>query len=132
MPLYDLTLILDPEAPDERRAEILDGVRRTVEAEGAIVGDYDWGVRRLAFEIDRHGDGEYHLLQIDATPPLLERLDRTLKITDEIMRFRFIRLKSDSPPPTPPRPEGPRRGEEEHSGASPVAARAAADAPARE
>ncbi|MBA3422635.1 MAG: 30S ribosomal protein S6 [Thermoleophilaceae bacterium] len=133
MPLYDLTMILDAEAPDARRAEILDGVRATVQADGAIVGDYDWGVRRLAFEIDRHGDGEYHLLQIDAAPPLLERLDRTLKITDEILRFRFIRLKSDAPPPTPPRPEGARRGEEERSEApSPVAARAAADAPARE
>lgn len=132
MPLYDLTMILDAEAPDARRTEILDGVRATVEADGAIVGAYDWGVRRLAFEIDRHGDGEYHLLQIDATPPLLERLDRTLKITDEILRFRFIRLKSDAPPPTPPRPEGTRRGEEERSeAASPVAARAAADAPAR-
>ncbi len=125
-------MILDAEAPDARRAEILDGVRATVEADGAIVGDYDWGVRRLAFEIDRHGDGEYHLLQIDAPPPLLERLDRTLKITDEILRFRFIRLKSDSPPPTPPRPEGAPRGEDERSEApSPVAARAAADAPAR-
>lgn len=131
MPLYDLTLILDPEAPEARRTEILDGVRAMLEADGAIVGDYDWGVRRLAFEIDRHGDGEYHLLQIDATPPLLERLDRTLKITDEVLRFRFIRLRSDSPP-TPPRPEAARRGEEERSGApSPVAARAAADAPAR-
>lgn len=130
MPLYDLTLILDAEAPDARRAEILDGVRGTVEADGAIVGDYDWGVRRLAFEIDRHADGEYHLLQIDATPPLLERLDRTLKITDEILRFRFIRLKSDSPPPTPPRPEA-RREEERSDAPPPVAARAAADAPAR-
>ena len=132
VPLYDLTIILDPEAPDARRTEILDGLRATVEADGAIVGDYDWGVRRLAFEIDRHGEGEYHLLQIDATSLVLERLDRTLKITDEVLRFRFIRLRSGSPPSTPPRPEGPRRGEEERTDApSPVAARAAADAPAR-
>jgi len=132
VPLYDLTIILDAEVPDARRAEILDGVRATVEADGAVVGDYDWGVRRLAFEIDRHGEGEYRLLQIDAPPSLLERLDRTLKITGEVLRFRFIRLRAGSPPSTPPRPEGPRRGEEERSDApSPVAARAAADAPAR-
>ena len=132
MPLYDLTMILDAEAPEGRRAEILDGVRATVEAEGAIVGDYDWGVRRLAFEIDRHGEGAYHLLQVDAPPPVLERLDRTLKITDEVLRFRFIRLRPGPPPSAPPRPEGPRRGEEEPADVpSPVAARAAADAPAR-
>ncbi len=132
MALYDLMLILDAEAPEERRAEILDGVRQAIESDGALVESHDWGTRALAFEIDGRGDGAYHLLQLEAAPPLLDRLGRTLRITEGVLRFRFIRLKPGTPTPPPPRPDGPRRGEEESGEEpSPVAARAAADAPAR-
>jgi small subunit ribosomal protein S6 len=129
--VYDLMLILDAEAPEERRTEILDGVRQAIESEGALVGSHDWGIRRLAFEIDRRGDGAYHLVQFDGPPPLLERLDRTLKITDGVLRFRFIRLREGSPPPSPPRPEAGSGEDEDGEAPSPVAARAAADAPVR-
>ena len=131
MALYDLMLILDAEAPDERRTEILDGVRQAIEADGALVESQDWGARHLAFEIGGREEGAYHLFQLEAAPPLLERLGRTLKIADEVLRFRFIRLKPGQPTPPPPRPDG-RRGEDEQGDApSPVAARAAADAAPR-
>ena len=131
--LYDLMLILDPSAPEGRHEEILGGVRQAIESEGTPVGEHDWGTRRLAFEIDHRGDGHYHLVQFEGEPALLERLDRTLKITDGVLRFRIIRLKPGSPPPPTPRPEASRRGEEgREDGPAPVAARAAADAPARE
>src|SRR5688500_16971220 len=131
MAVYDLMLILDAEAPEDRRAEILDGVRKAIEAEGTLHAVHDWGARRLAFEIDGRGDGEYHLIQLEGGPALLDRLERTLKITDGVLRFRIIRLRSGSPPPPPPGAEGRRAGDDD-SAETPalVAARAAADAPA--
>src|SRR5215212_11529365 len=51
MALYDLTLILDAEAPEDRRTEIVEGVRAAIEADGLLRGAHDWGVRRLAYEI---------------------------------------------------------------------------------
>ena len=132
MALYDLMLILDAEAPDERRAEILDSVREAIEADGSLVESQDWGSRHLAFEIDGREDGAYHLFQLEAPPALLERLGRTLRITEGVLRFRVIRQKPGAPTPPPPRPEGSGRGEEDQGEeASPVASRAAADAPAR-
>jgi small subunit ribosomal protein S6 len=131
MALYDLMLILDAEAPDERRTEILDGVRQAIEADGALVESQDWGSRHLAFEIHKREDGAYHLFQLEAAPPLLERLDRMLKITDGVLRYRLIRLKPGQPTPPPPRPDGRRGEDEQGDAASPVAARAAADAPSR-
>jgi small subunit ribosomal protein S6 len=131
MAQYDLMLILDAEAPDERRAEILDGVRQAIEADGTLLESQEWGSRHLAFEINKREDGVYHLLQLEATPSLLERLGRMLRIADGVLRFRLIRLKPGQPTPPPPRPDG-RRGEDEGADdASPVAARAAADAPSR-
>jgi len=129
MALYDLTLILDADAPEEGRNEIVDGVRSAIEADGLLHGAHDWGVRRLAYEIDHHGDGHYHLLQFEASPDLLERFDRTLKISDAVLRFRFVRLRPGSASDAPARPEATRRDEERTGAPAQVAARAAADAP---
>jgi MFS transporter, UMF1 family len=72
--LYDLMLLLDPNAPDERRAEVIAEVHSMIESGGEAVGSHDWGVRRLAFEIDHRPEAAYHLFQFEGEPALLERL----------------------------------------------------------
>jgi small subunit ribosomal protein S6 len=126
---YDLMLMLDPEASDERQEEIVREVRSMIESDGTLVGAHDWGTRRLAYEIDHRRDAGYHLFQFEGERPLLERIDRSLKIMDGVLRFRTIRLKPGSPPPPTPDREAPRRRED---GVEPTvaASRAAADAPA--
>ena len=100
-PLYDLVLMLDTSAEDARRAEILKGVQDAVAKGGEIVNEQDWGPRAMAFEIRHKKDAEYHLLQFHGTPELLSQLDRSLRITDEVVRFRVIKLA----PGTPAAPE---------------------------
>ena len=124
--LYDLMLMLDANAPDERHQEIVREVRSTIESGGELVGSHDWGTRRLAYEIDHRRDAGYHLFQFQGSPELIERLDRSLKIMDGVLRFRTIRLKPGSPPPSPGGELTRRREEAEPTVA---AARAAADAP---
>ena len=56
-PTYDLMLMLDTEADDERD-KILSDVEAAIEGQGTVVGRHDWGVRPLSFEIrsqDRRG-----------------------------------------------------------------------------
>ena len=131
--LYDLMLLLDPNVADERRAEIVDGVRGMIESGGTLVGQHEWGTRKIAFEINHRPDAEYHLFQLEGDPALLDRLSHTLKITDGVLRHRIIRLKPGSPPPPVPRPDAGRRREDgrPEGPAQQVAARAAADAPPR-
>jgi small subunit ribosomal protein S6 len=127
--LYDLMLMLDPNAPEGRHDEIVQEVQSMVESGGSLVGSHDWGSRRLAYEIDHRREAGYHLFQFEGPRELLERLDHSLKIMDGMLRFRIIRLKPGSPPPPTPDRDAPRRREE---GAEPTvaASRAAADAPA--
>src|SRR5918997_5660055 len=101
--LYDLMLMLDPNAPEERQGEILENVRSAIDGGGNLVGAHDWGTRRLAFEIDHRPEAAYHLFQFESEPELLERLNHNLKITDGVLRFRVIRLKPGSPAPPAPR-----------------------------
>ena len=111
MPLYDLMLLLDPGAPSDRQETILRDVQGLLESGGNVVGTYDWGTRRMTFEIDHRPDAAYHLFQFETESggALLERVDHSLKIMDGVLRHRIIRLKDGSPPP-PPMPSPDRRG----------------------
>src|SRR3954463_4769491 len=111
-PLYDLVLLLDTQADDERRAQLLDNVQAAIEKGGEVVGRYDWGVRPTVYEVQKRPDADYHLFQFHGDNALLEQLDHTLKITDGVLRFRIIKLRAGTPPPPdlgspPPADAGP-------------------------
>ena len=98
MPLYDLMLLLDPGVPSDRQEAILKDVQGQLESGGKLVGTYDWGTRRMTFEIDHRPEAAYHLFQFEAEGggALLERVDHSLKIMDGVLRHRIIRLKDGS------------------------------------
>ncbi|MDX6671707.1 MAG: small subunit ribosomal protein [Solirubrobacteraceae bacterium] len=130
-PLYDLMLLLDAEAPSERRAEILTEVEAFIGRGGTIESKHDWGVRTLAYEIQHRKDAEYHLLQFTAPPDLIDRLRTMLKITDGVLRHRVIRLRPGTPPPPAMRAE-PRPAAEVPAGEASAAEPAATEAPPAE
>jgi small subunit ribosomal protein S6 len=128
--LYDLMLMIDPNAPDERRDGVIAEVESLIEAgDGQIVGNHDWGQRRMTFEIDHREEAEYRLYQFEGGRELLERLQSRLRITDGLLRFRIIKTKAGLPVPPPPDQQGARRRDERDETDTRVAARAAADAP---
>jgi small subunit ribosomal protein S6 len=98
-PIYDLILLLDPEAEEERRTNILASLEQIIERQGSIVSRHDWGLRATAYEIGKRGDADYHLLQFQGPRELLEQLDHALKITDGVNRFRLIKLRKGTPEP---------------------------------
>jgi small subunit ribosomal protein S6 len=102
-PTYDLVILLDPQAEESVRAKIVADARKAIESQGEFLRHDEWGVRALTYPIDHKTSAEYHLLQFHATPELLETLNRTLRIADEVVRFRIIKLA----PGTPDAPELP-------------------------
>jgi small subunit ribosomal protein S6 len=127
---YDLMLMLDPTAPKERRNAAISETESMINAGGELVGNYDWGTRRMAYEIDHRPEADYRLYQFNGDNPLLERLNQRLRITDAVLRFRIIKLKPGQPTPPPPDQQAPRRRDDREPQDTKVAARAAADAPA--
>jgi small subunit ribosomal protein S6 len=105
-PTYDLVLMLDLQAEEPVRAKIVADARAAIEAQGELLRHDEWGERALAYPINHKTNAEYHLLQFHATPELLSTLNRTLRITDEIIRFRIIKLA----PGTPEAPDMPAAG----------------------
>jgi small subunit ribosomal protein S6 len=97
-PTYDLVMLLDPQAEDATRAKLVADARKAIEAQGEFLRHDDWGNRALSYPIDRKTHAEYHLLQFHAgTSELLSGLDRTLRIADDVMRFRIIKLAPGVP-----------------------------------
>jgi small subunit ribosomal protein S6 len=129
---YDLIVLIDPEAPEERRTSIVEGVKKQVSGgDGTLKGDVDWGVRRLAFEIEHRPEAHYHLFQLEAAPELLQQIRHNLAIDDGVLRHRLIRLDKgapDKPPAPPPASRPARRAEESEETAEPAQAE---DAPAQ-
>lgn len=104
--LYDLVLVLSMTAEDERRATILTNVETQISDGGGVIHRKDnWHTRPLTFEIRHQKEGEYHLLQFNGDPALLEALSHNLRIDDAVLRFRIIKVAPgtpaapDSPPP---------------------------------
>jgi small subunit ribosomal protein S6 len=110
---YDLLVLLDAEAPEERRNQLVQQIQSQIEAgAGTLKSDADWGVRKLAFEIGHRTEAHYHLFQLEAKPELLGQLRHMLAIDDGVIRHRIIRLTKGAPEKAPSlSPQAPRQPE---------------------
>ena len=89
---YEILLMLDPNLPEERQEAIVKRTRDLVEKSGGAWDGQDvWGRRKLAYEIEKHSDGVYHLLSFSAEPETLDEISRVLKIEDAVMRHLATR-----------------------------------------
>jgi small subunit ribosomal protein S6 len=113
---YELVLMLDPEAPDERREQIAADARQRIEAGGAIKDDTAWGMRKMAFEISQRTEADYRFFRFEAGgAPLLDELNHNLRIADGVLRYRIFKVDPSipvvvPPPPTPLSAGRPERG----------------------
>src|SRR5215210_5162886 len=90
---YELMLVLRPDVPDDRSQAVIDRTTRQISAGGGqIVKVAPWGRRRLAYPIDRHRDGSYHIVLFEAPAPLVAEVERGLTITEELLRHLITRV----------------------------------------
>ena len=91
---YELMLVLRPDIPDERSQAIIDRTTRQITASGGqIVKVAPWGRRRLAYPIDRHREGSYHIVIFEAPAESIGELERSLLITEELLRHLVTRVE---------------------------------------
>lgn len=89
---YELMLVLRPDAPDERIAAIVDRTTRQITADGGqIIKVAPWGRRRLAYPIERYREGSYHIVVFEGPPGTIAEIERSLLITEEVLRHLIVR-----------------------------------------
>ena len=94
---YELVLMLDPESPDEQRDKIASDARTRIESSGSLKAEKAWGLRKLAYEIEKRNEADYRFFRFETESPLLDELNHNLRITDGVLRFRIFKVDPESP-----------------------------------
>src|SRR5262245_64900884 len=91
---YELMLVLRPDVADDKSQALIDRTTRGIATSGGqIVKVAPWGRRRLAYPIDRHREGSYHIIMFEAPPEAITELEHTLLITEEVLRHLVTRVE---------------------------------------
>ena len=88
---YEAVFIFVPSLDEESRNQLLDRLKGIIEENGTITNVDEWGMRKLAYEINDLTEGYYFVVNFESTPEVVEELDRVCKISDSIMRHMIIR-----------------------------------------
>ena len=68
---------------------------------GEIKKRESWGIRNLAYKINKNRKGHYMLLNIDGPPEAIQEYERLMRLDEDIIRFLTIKIKSIDEKPSP-------------------------------
>ena len=87
---YEVMFIIDPTLEDEKKDAAVERVKSVIAAEGEV-GNVDvWGLRKLAYPIQKKNEGYYVVIDFKAEPTLPAELDRRLRISEDFMRHIIV------------------------------------------
>jgi small subunit ribosomal protein S6 len=97
MKQYETVFILNPVLSDEQVRETVDKFTGIIEAKGgSIINREDWGLRRLAYPIQKKKSGFYHLVEFTAPGDLIGNYEVEIRRDERIMRFLTVALDKDA------------------------------------
>lgn len=89
---YEMMVILDPQLDERTVAPSLDGMLGVVTAQGGSVEKVEvWGKRRMSFEIAKHTEGIYAVVDVTCEPATVAELDRQLSLNETVLRTKVLR-----------------------------------------
>jgi small subunit ribosomal protein S6 len=92
MKAYELLYIVSPTIEDATREATTQRIDATITNQGGGIDKVEeWGKRKLAYEINKLGEGDYTLVEFHADPISIAEINRVLRITDAIVRFTIVR-----------------------------------------
>ena len=88
---YELTLIVNPQAPDGAVDDLVARFDRLVSEGGGRSVEVDrWGSRKLAYDIGKQNRGDYTFVRFEAPPEALPEIDRVLKLDESVLRHLVV------------------------------------------
>ncbi len=94
---YELMVIISGDLDDNAAQLQVKAITASIGAVGgSVLGNPDWwGKRRFAYPINKKEDGYYVVYNVEAPGGALNEVERTLRIADEIVRHKLMRLPDD-------------------------------------
>jgi small subunit ribosomal protein S6 len=94
--------MLDPQLDAPARDALAQQARGQIEDAGSLKQENSWGLRKMAYEINRRTEADYRWFRFEAPTDLLGNLDHNLKIADGVLRFRIFKVDPETPSIVPP------------------------------
>jgi small subunit ribosomal protein S6 len=93
MRIYEELFIVRPDLPEEETDQLIERLTVLIAGQGGNVDKVDkWGVRKLAYRVQKRTEGYYVLLQFTAKPETVKELERQLRVQDQVMKFLTVRI----------------------------------------
>jgi small subunit ribosomal protein S6 len=93
MRIYEELFILRPDAPEEEIDQLVEQLTTFIASQGGNVDKSEkWGVRKLAYRVQKRNEGFYVLLQFAAKPETLSELERRLRVSDSVLKYLTVRI----------------------------------------
>jgi len=125
MRMYETIYIVQPDLGEEEIKTLTTKVQDVIASlDGEFKRLEDWGIRKLAYPINKSPRGRYFYLRFDGDSPLIAELERRLRLDDKVYRYQTVKLDVDVvvPPVAPVKvaEEGTEEGTEEVTAAAEV------------
>lgn len=91
---YEMIVILKPNLEDDVKSTVLQRMYDTINENGTLGEVDDWGIKKLAYEIDKFSEGNYVLINFEADPSLIRELERRAQIADPIIKYLVVNKES--------------------------------------
>ena len=91
---YEMMVIIDGDVDDPKAQAWMKTISDGIDKVGGSLHDKIdwWGKRQFAYPIDKKPAGYYLVAEIVAAPGALDELERTLRLADDVVRHKLIRL----------------------------------------
>ncbi len=96
---YETTYVARPDLTDDQMNKITEKIEGVVKAAGGtMLVTEDWGKRKLAYLINRHQKGHYIYLNYCGPSPIINEVERNLRLEDNLLRFLTVKIEDDVEP----------------------------------
>ena len=95
MPLYESVIICRQDITKNQLDIIISEFKKNIENEnGKILSEEYWGLKNLAYEINKNKKAHYTMLIIESQPDKIEEYERKLRLHEDVIRFMTIKIKT--------------------------------------
>ena len=102
MALYEHVFIARQDLSTLQAEELIKQYSEVLKSNGGkVIGHEYWGLRTLAYKINKNRKGHYMLLNIDGPPEAIQEYERLMRLDEDIIRFLTIKIKSIDEKPSP-------------------------------
>ena len=90
---YETVFILTPVLSDEQTKEAVAKFKKILTDKGAeIVNEEAWGLKKLAYQIEKKTSGFYYLMEFNAEPEVISTIETAFRRDEKVIRFMTVKL----------------------------------------